>query len=93
MKKISTKKFDEMFDNNESTIDYLDTSKIASFKELKENIKFKSVNIDFPEYIVYQLDKQAKKIGITRQSLIKIWISENYLRKMLIYNLFQNSQN
>ena len=34
------------------------------------------VNVDFPEWVIESLDKEAKKISVTRQSIIKVWISE-----------------
>lgn len=36
----------------------------------------KKVNVDFPEWIINSLDQEAKKIGVTRQSIIKVWIAE-----------------
>lgn len=34
------------------------------------------VNVDFPAWVVEGLDKQARHLGVTRQSLIKMWIAE-----------------
>jgi len=76
MKKISAKKFDEMFEKGKDIADYLDTSNTVSAKEFKESLEIKRVNIDFPVRIVNKLDIEAKKIGVTRQSLIKMWIAE-----------------
>jgi hypothetical protein len=36
----------------------------------------KRVNVDFPEWMVESLDTEAKRIGVPRQSLIKLWIAE-----------------
>ena len=36
----------------------------------------KKVNVDFPEWVIESLDKEAKKVGVTRQSIIKVWIAE-----------------
>ena len=36
----------------------------------------KKVNVDFPQWVIESLDKEAKKIGVTRQSIIKVWIAE-----------------
>jgi len=76
MKKISAKKFDEMFEKGKDIADYLDASNTVSAKEFKESLEIKRVNIDFPVRIVNKLDIEAKKIGVTRQSLIKMWIAE-----------------
>jgi hypothetical protein len=36
----------------------------------------KRVNVDFPVWMIEQLDKEAKKLGVTRQSIIKFWLAE-----------------
>jgi hypothetical protein len=36
----------------------------------------KRVNVDFPVWMIQSLDKEAKRLGVTRQSIIKIWIAE-----------------
>ena len=70
-----------MFDKGKDISDYLDISKITSSKEFQKNLKIKRVNVDFPIYIVNNLDIEARKIGVTRQSLIKMWISEKLSEK------------
>ncbi len=74
MKTITAKAFDEKFDNGEDISDYLDFSKATRPNTLNTNIK--KVNVDFPEWIIEALDREAKKIGVTRQSIIKVWIAE-----------------
>lgn len=77
MKKITVKEFDEKFDNGEEISEYLDFSNAKKIGEFEEEIaKTRKVNVDFPERIIMLLDKEAKKIGVTRQSIIKIWIAE-----------------
>ena len=74
MKTITAKKFDERFDNGEDIAEYLDFSKATKPNALKTNTK--KVNVDFPQWVIESLDKEAKKIGVTRQSIIKVWIAE-----------------
>jgi len=77
MKKIVAKEFDEKFDNSEDISEHLDFSKsikLKDFNQLKTDTK--KVNVDFPEWVISALDKEAKKIGVTRQSIIKVWIAE-----------------
>lgn len=77
MKTITAKEFDDKFDNNEDISEYLDFSKsvkLKDFNQLKTNTK--KVNVDFPEWVIQALDQEAKKIGVTRQSIIKVWIAE-----------------
>jgi len=79
MKKITAKEFDEKFDNSEDISEYLDFSKATRPNVL--NTKIKKVNVDFPEWIIEALDKEAKKIGVTRQSIIKVWIADRLKRE------------
>lgn len=77
MKKITAQEFDKKFDNGEDIDEYLDFSAAIKLKDIKElNTKTKKVNVDFPEWVIESLDKEAKKIGVTRQSIIKVWIAE-----------------
>ena len=80
-RKITDKEFDDLFDGGEDITEYLDTDNSMSLDEFESKYKIKRVNIDFPSYIVDLLDKEAKKIGVTRQSLIKMWISEKIFEK------------
>jgi len=73
MKKITAEAFDEKFDRGEDISDYLDFSQAKRLKEIR---KTRKVNVDFPEYILELLDEEARTIGVTRQSIIKIWIAE-----------------
>ena len=77
MKTITTKEFDEKFDNGEDISEYLDFSKAIKLKDIKKlETDTKKVNVDFPEWVIESLDKEAKRIGVTRQSIIKVWIAE-----------------
>lgn len=42
----------------------------------RPNIQPHRVNVDFPAWVVESLDVQARTLGVTRQSLIKIWIAD-----------------
>ncbi|MDJ1176103.1 type II toxin-antitoxin system BrnA family antitoxin [Roseofilum capinflatum] len=75
---MKAKTFDEKFDRGEEDIvEYLDLSQ-ARRGELTQ----KRVNVDFPEWMIQALDREARRLGITRQSLIKVWIAER-LEKVL----------
>ena len=58
-------------DNQEDILTYFDTSKIKMINE-----ESKRVNIDFPVWMVKSLDKEAKHIGVSRQAVVKMWLSE-----------------
>jgi len=76
MKTITAKEFDSKFDNSEDITEHLDTTKSMKLEEFEKTIKTKKVNVDFPENILKLLDQEAKTIGVTRQSIIKMWIAQ-----------------
>ena len=64
--------FDKKFDDNaEDIIDDLDLSSIS-----RPNQSQKRVNVDFPAWVIDSLDREASRIGVTRQSIIKVWLVE-----------------
>lgn len=63
--------FDRTFDDGEDMSAHVDWSKAR-----RPNIESKRVNVDFPAWMVSGMDQQAKRLGITRQSLIKMWIAD-----------------
>jgi hypothetical protein len=67
--------FDRRFDAGEDVMDMLD---LASARRI--NQKTQRVNVDFPPWMVESLDKEANRLGVARQSLIKIWIAERLER-------------
>lgn len=68
---METKDFDEKFNAGKNVSDQIDRSKAR-----RPNTKTKRVNVDFPAWVVESLDKEAARLGVTRQSLIKFWITE-----------------
>jgi len=69
---MKAKGFDQAFDDGSDISQYLDLS-TARRPELEQ----KRVNVDFPVWMIHQLDKEAKRIGVTRQSIIKMWLAEH----------------
>jgi len=69
---MKASELDKIFDENQDDIlEYFDTSKIRMINE-----EPKRVNIDFPSWMVQSLDREAKHIGVSRQAVIKMWLSE-----------------
>ena len=68
---MKAKDFDEKFDVGEDVTADLDLSKKR--RVLHEQ---KRVNVDFPTWMIESLDKEASRLGVTRQSIIKIWLAE-----------------
>jgi hypothetical protein len=63
--------FDRKFEAGEDITADLDLDKAS-----RPRLEQKRVNVDFPSWMVDRLDNEAKRLGITRQSVIKIWLSE-----------------
>ena len=68
---MKAKEFDKRFDEGEDVSQYLDVSKAR--RPAQEQ---KRVNVDFPLWMVQLLDKEAKRLGVPRQSIIKLWVAE-----------------
>lgn len=62
---------DKRFDDGENILNHVDVSKAK-----RTNQEQKRVNVDFPVWMLESLDKEARRLGVPRQALIKIWISE-----------------
>jgi macrodomain Ter protein organizer (MatP/YcbG family) len=62
---------DKKFDDGEDITSYLDISKARRPQQDQ-----KRVNVDFPLWMIQQLDKEAKRLGVPRQSIIKVWVAE-----------------
>jgi hypothetical protein len=71
MKAITAEEFDKKFDDGEDISEYVDWSKAT-----RPGLEPKRVNIDFPTWVVNGLDQEAQRLGVTRQSLVKLWIAE-----------------
>ena len=71
MKTITAEEFDKKFDDGEDISEYVDWSKAT-----RPGLEPKRVNIDFPTWVVNGLDQEAQRLGVTRQSLVKLWIAE-----------------
>ena len=71
---ITAKEFDERFEK-EDISELLDFEKAKPIKELKKP-PIKKINLDLPINILELIDKEANKIGVSRQALLKIWIAE-----------------
>jgi hypothetical protein len=68
---MKAKSFDRRFDEGKDVSEHLDLSR--SRRPLQD---LKRVNVDFPKWMIRSLDKEASRLGVTRQSIIKIWIAE-----------------
>jgi hypothetical protein len=72
---MKAKDLEKKFENNEDITKYLDMSKAR-----RPDQEQKRVNVDFPTWMINSLDKEAKRLGVPRQSIIKVWIAERLER-------------
>jgi hypothetical protein len=68
---MKAKKFDADFNSGKDVSDSLDLSKIR-----RPNQEQRRVNVDFPTWMIDSLDREASRLGVTRQSIIKVWLAE-----------------
>lgn len=68
---MKARELDKKFDEGEDISKYLDLAKAK-----RPGQDYKRVNVDFPVWMIQRLDKEAKRLGVPRQSIIKIWIAE-----------------
>lgn len=70
-KSIRASEFDKKFEDGENIVEYLEIKKAE-----KPGLKQRRVSVDFPEWMVQELDKISRRLGVTRQSVIKVFISD-----------------
>ena len=68
---MKAKKFEQQFDQSVDITATLDLSKARRVQQEQ-----KRVNVDFPTWMIDSLDREASKLGVTRQSVIKVWLAE-----------------
>ena len=72
---MKARDFDEKFDSGADVSGDVDWTKAR-----RPNLEFKRVNVDFPAWVVESLDREARRLGVTRQALVKLWIAERLER-------------
>ena len=73
---MKAKSFDRKFDDNRDVTGDLDLTTLRRATQAQRR-----VNVDFPTWMIESLDSEASRLGVTRQSIIKIWIAERLERK------------
>ena len=68
---MKAKKFEQQFDEGVDLTVSLDLSKARRVLQAQ-----KRVNVDFPTWMIDSLDREASKLGVTRQSVIRVWLAE-----------------
>ena len=68
---MKTSEFDKTFDDGVNIIAELDASRARRPGE-----ETRRINVDFPAWMVESMDREARRLGVTRQSIIKMWLAE-----------------
>ena len=71
-KYISGEEFEEKFEAGEDLSEYLDLNNAS-----RPGLKNKKISLQMPEWMLSGVDREAKKLGVSRQAILKMWISEN----------------
>lgn len=82
MKKQSTmtaEEFERRFDEGEDVTPFIDMASIR-----RPGVEPRRVNVDFPEWMVAELDWQSRLIGVSRQALVKLWVCERIQKEQQI---------
>ncbi len=74
---MKARDFDQKFESGADLTPDLEISKARRL-----NQEPKRVNVDFPTWMIESLDREAKRLGVTRQSIIKIWLAEMLEQKV-----------
>ncbi|WP_016958008.1 type II toxin-antitoxin system BrnA family antitoxin [Catenovulum agarivorans] len=68
---MKASEFEKKFDDGDDILSSLDLSKAKRTTQ-----ETKRVNVDFPTWMLDSLDREANRVGVTRQSIIKVWLAE-----------------
>ena len=69
--KTKASDFDKNFDDGEDVSTFLDLDSAR-----RPEHEQRRVNVDFPVWMIHSLDREARRLGVPRQSIIKLWIAE-----------------
>jgi hypothetical protein len=68
---MRAEQLDDIFDAGTDLLPHLDLSTLR-----RPNLEQKRVNVDLPIWMIESLDREADRVGVTRQSIIKVWLAE-----------------
>ena len=76
---MTAQEFEQRFDDGEDITPFIDMSSIR-----RPGVEPRRVNVDFPEWMIERLDWQSRLIGVSRQALVKLWVSERIQKEQQI---------
>ncbi len=68
---IKAEEFDRKFDSGEDILEYLDMDQAR-----RPGLELKRITIEFPLWMIESLDREAKRLGVSRESIIRVWIAD-----------------
>ena len=68
---MKARELDKKFDEGQDITEYLDLDRAR-----RPSQEQRRVNVDFPVWMIQSLDREARRLGVPRQSVIKVWIAE-----------------
>ena len=75
---MKSEEFDRAFDDGDDVTSQLDMSAAR-----RPGLEQRRVNVDFPAWMIESLDREARRLGVNRQSIIKVWIAERLERRFV----------
>lgn len=75
---MQAEEFDTKFDNDEDITEFLDL-----YQARRPSYEAKRVNIDFPVWMIEALEQEAQRLGVTSDSIIKLWLAERLDKKVI----------
>ncbi len=72
---MRAEEFDQKFDDGDEVTGDLDLAALR-----RPGLELRRVNVNFPSWMIESLDREARRLGVTRQSIIKLWIAERLER-------------
>jgi hypothetical protein len=76
---MTAQEFEQRFDDGEDITPFIDMSSIR-----RPGVEPRRVNVDLPEWMIEKLDWQSRLIGVSRQALVKLWVSERIQQEQQI---------
>ncbi len=73
---VSAREFDELFETGEDVTRFLDMSEAQ-----RPGLEQRRINLDLPAWMIASLDLAATTVGVTRQSIIKVWLADRIKRE------------
>lgn len=68
---MNPEELEQKFDEGEDVLEYFDLSSLR-----RPGLEIQPLDVDFPRWMVEALDREARRLGIDRQAVIKVWIAE-----------------